>query len=1058
MSSMNKRAKRITAACASAAVVTAGGVALGVTAGATGSLSLANATSFTTLDVGAGTSAAVASVQTLQASVAMTSGGDSVALTYGANSTTTLTAASTAAQIQTALNALASVTAAGGVTVTRTAGSDLTSTTTTYRITFNNTGVRTAISVVPATGTVAVNSTTGGNTVGAAGGNIAQALANTAFAAKVTTAGSTAHVVFDSYTAPSSGTPAGTPTLLVNKDVIANAIAPTTGWEGVTATNTSALAAASVANNVFVTANLPGMYKFRLVDDSGTPAATTDDVASDTMTMTVLDAEQATATTGDDWNPTVSAPNGVVQGVSVTATLSFAGLTTTDARGGNTTGGLLGGYVAALTGISFTGGGLGAVNNATAITYNGDGGYATATPTSAVNSPLVSTATFDANASGTPFTVAGDGFTSARTATTTVTDNLVTAFTSTATADVGKVLQTGSAVAVLAGQADVTYSATVTTPTSAVTSGKDFYFTLTKGTNSPALTADGTLVSSTTTSSVYKVTTDSSGVAKLKVTSGVTTAGTTYGVSVTTNGAPAVASTATYATAAAAALKITSTSAELAPAVGGKATIKGKLTDQLGAAYKPTGAGSLQVDVEKAGVVIGHANLTDGAFSYDYMPATAAAAGSSDTLTLRYGALSATAVVNWASTTSVNALTLTPATIIPNVATFNGGPGAAVTTLTGNVTDGSSAGLAFKRVTLTGDQGVYFASDALGTNLVNTMDVATNATGSYTAYVVYTRSGAAKITATSESKTATTTVTVGKPDDTQAYMVSVNNVAAMPNTTEIVTGKVVDIFGNPVAGVDGTTAADLTLTGDTVALGVLGAPSKTNDGGEYSATFIAGGTPGKVFLSAKIWAGVQKVPATSWLTVGGLTLPKSNSVATGNITIGANAVSLSADKTSLVGGGAVTLTGNTRPGAAVDVYMKVAGEGTQLVDSVTANSSGDFSVPVTVNKSASFFAKTATATSTAVSVKVISTAKISARAIRYGKIRVSVSGGPLKTGTIVLWQRFRGGKLVKLATYDTTTGGASWKLTPGKGTKIYRATYTSTGSDTSAVVSVSISL
>ena len=81
--------------------------------------------------------------------------------------------------------------------------------------------------------------------------------------------------------------------------------------------------------------------------------------------------------------------------------------------------------------------------------------------------------------------------------------------------------------------------------------------------------------------------------------------------------------------------------------------------------------------------------------------------------------------------------------------------------ITGSVTDSGSSGLAYKKVTLTGTQGVYFSADATGTNLVNSLDVATNNSGGYTAYAVFTRSGAGKVTVTSEGKTASADVAVG---------------------------------------------------------------------------------------------------------------------------------------------------------------------------------------------------------------------------------------------------------------------------------------------------------
>ena len=274
----------------------------------------------------------------------------------------------------------------------------------------------------------------------------------------------------------------------------------------------------------------------------------------------------------------------------------------------------------------------------------------------------------------------------------------------------------------------------------------------------------------------------------------------------------------------------------------------------------------------------------------------------------------------------------------------------------------------------------------------------------------------------------------------------------MPNSTVVISGRVNDAFGNPVEG-DNL----VEITPDDITYGVLSDNRPdTNSSGDYSVTFTTGSKTGKVFLSATINGGNPITPDPAWLTVGGLTLPASNTVATGNIVIAPDAVSLSVSKSTLVGGGNITVKGNTRHNAAVDVYFKVSGQPLQLIDSVTADGNGDFSVPATVRHSGSFLAKTSTATSQSVSVKVVSTAKISARSLGKGWVRVSVSGGPSKSGTVVLYQRLTGGKLHKLSTVHTTAGGVSWKIKSGKGTKTYRATYTSSGASTSGIVSVSV--
>src|SRR3954470_16518341 len=118
MNFKDKRTRRITAACASAAVVV-GGVTVGATfANAVGSLALTTDSTATSLDVG---KQAVASLQTLTATTGLVAG-DSFTLTFGGNTTTSIAGNATPAQVGTALNALASITAVGRVVVAQGAG------------------------------------------------------------------------------------------------------------------------------------------------------------------------------------------------------------------------------------------------------------------------------------------------------------------------------------------------------------------------------------------------------------------------------------------------------------------------------------------------------------------------------------------------------------------------------------------------------------------------------------------------------------------------------------------------------------------------------------------------------------------------------------------------------------------------------------------------------------------------------------------------------------------------------------------------------------------------
>jgi adhesin/invasin len=372
-------------------------------------------------------------------------------------------------------------------------------------------------------------------------------------------------------------------------------------------------------------------------------------------------------------------------------------------------------------------------------------------------------------------------------------------------------------------------------------------------------------------------------------------------------------------------------------------------------------------------------------------------------------------------------------------------PSVAVKTVSGTVTDSGSSGLAYKTVTLTGSAGVYFATDNQGTGLVNSIQVTSNGTGNFTSYAVFTKPGAATITATSEGKSVTVAEVVAAQVFGQAYNVSINNASGMPNSTTVVSGKVVDAFGNPVPGVT------VTLTPDDVTLGVLGAPGVTNANGDYSATFTGGAAAGKVTVTATITAATL---VTTWSSVGGLTLPASVATATGTIIIAPDAVALAGPK-SRVGAGYVTLTGTARPGASVDVYKKTA-SGLSLVDSVTAGSDGKFSASVHVSVNTVFLAKSPTATSPAITVRVKSTIRVSTKVNRGGVLRVSVAGGPSKRGTITLWIT-HGKKTTKVVT--RVTGGAkTWALKPGKGYTTVKATYAASGCDASSAVSTRVKL
>ena len=116
---------------------------------------------------------------------------------------------------------------------------------------------------------------------------------------------------------------------------------------------------------------------------------------------------------------------------------------------------------------------------------------------------------------------------------------------------------------------------------------------------------------------------------------------------------------------------------------------------------------------------------------------------------------------------------------------------------------------------------------------------------------------------------------------------------------------------------------------------------------------------------------------------------------------------------------------------------------------------GSWSATETISATTTFIAKTSTATSSAVTVKVISTVKLGVKVGRHGVVRVTVTGGPSKRGTVVLWERI-GRKWVKIGKASVRGGAVTWTLHRGEGSHSFRATYTSSGCATSSVVGATV--
>jgi adhesin/invasin len=881
--------------------------------------------------------------------------------------------------------------------------------------------------------------------------------AGLSYGLKAVGASNTDPVFVQVLTGPASGS-------VLFKTIASNGAPTRAAWTSASAGGAAVQAEAAWASsdNIYLQSTAAGTYTLQLFQDhngDGAYQSGQDDVTP-AFTLNVLDVNGTTVTTSDDFVPGITAPSTVDIGRKVKPTIPAGSLSTIDTRGVSSGLGVLGTNLAAAMVVNENGAGV--VNNAGAPTFTGTAFVRTPGATPNAAGTVVSTPKLNLAA---PISYS--------TASTTVNDNLTTGLAlAVGGSQTANVTGTGANVKVRPGTSSVMFTATATGAAAAKIAGATVWFTLagTSGIALTDLTANGAAVP--TTGEVSAVT-DANGVATLTVTSTKKVNGNAYSVDATTNGQAGTQIVATYQTAAPSSFKVTSTSAELAPPATGAAQLKGQLLDQYAVAYQPTGADPRQVSLFLASdfATLGTANTatstattqmplaSDGTFSYAYTPGSAPTAGTQTAFTFAYdndadgayetGEAGADGTISWASAAAVATIAVsapTSSALSPiAVARAANAPAAAIQTVTGTVIDSTTAGLAYKTVTLTGSPGVYFGSDNTGAGLVNSIQVTSNGAGTFTGYVLFTKPGAATITATSEGKSVTVNEVVADQVTADKYNVIVNNAAALPNNTVIVSGKITDAFGNPGSGLAPT------LSIDNVTLGALGTAGNSNATGDWSATYIAGSVAGSAKVTATITAATLHA---NWLAVGGLTLPAAAPTATGTITIAPDAVAFSAPKSRL-GAGNVTLTGTARAGAAVDVYRKTS-SGLVLVDSVTAGNDGKWTAVERISATTTFIAKTSTATSTAVTVKVVSTVKLSVKKLKTGQARVSVAGGPSRSGTITLWIT-HGKKTTKVAV-RVSGGSKTWVVKPGKGTTTFRATYAASGCVVSAKVGASVKL
>jgi hypothetical protein len=932
--------------------------------------------------------------------------------------------------------------------------------------------------------------------------NLAQSVSNATYAVRVTNSVSALRLQFDSYTPP-TGVVVANPFMYYAEQLpgsqtgpapVATDTTPANGtpddgpWMQLDADNVTPPTATLTGNSstptreVYVAADSPGTYKFHFVDP-GSQGGTDDDTWSPTITLNVRDASAATGATTDDWQPAVSnnaASAGI--GAPITGAVAFGSATTNDARGSSSGTPVLAQQLAKLVAISFAGAGV-AGDPPTVATLSGSSAVRTL-PTGATTGAgtLTTTATFNTNGDGTltDYTLG--------TATTTVASNNVTALTLAGKDVAGSVKQTGNAVAVKTGTAAVTYTATVTATPASDIANKVVYFTINgDAPNIAKLSTNGTPVDvAGTTSKIYSAVTDANGHASITVTSSDPKAADTYTVDADSNGHDNGADlTTTYANAAAATFTVTNDISDLYPAVGTTSvTIKGKLWDQFGASFKPASA-----DVQQVGVGIDvndgdgawdantiTANSTviasDGTFQYTYTPSPAPTAGQVDVARFTYtGATPLETKIQWASPSTATSVTLTTPTdnatganlskwndVTPGQSSGTTGAtggadaddfGDANGQVTGVVRDAGNATIAFKKVTITGSEGVYFSTSSTGTSMKTSIDVASNASGVFSGvYAFFTKAGSNKVTATADSASKEATVTTDALDPSNdAFTIIAIDAEGTPGTTLVVTGKVTDYFGRPVPGA----TVDLSTGASTIGTLANTTPT-TNSEGVWSTTFVSGSNQsGEVTLTATLSGQTSnRTPSAFWSSEAGANLQglpeHGEHTDQATITIKEDMVTLEATAV-VVGGGRAFVSGTAKPNSNVDIMIRPVGSAEfTLYDVVRADAEGEFGTSKNIARSTQWLARQRGISSSIELSSVQSKVTIGLRALGGGRAVLAADGQPNATTNLRFYRVLDNGKLAGIKTVRTNKAGYGsyiWKTT--KGAKKIRVYYAAPG-------------
>jgi hypothetical protein len=161
---------------------------------------------------------------------------------------------------------------------------------------------------------------------------------------------------------------------------------------------------------------------------------------------------------------------------------------------------------------------------------------------------------------------------------------------------------------------------------------------------------------------------------------------------------------------------------------------------------------------------------------------------------------------------------------------------------------------------------------------------------------------------------------------------------------------------------------------------------------------------------------------------------------------------------SRVGRGTVTLSGTTKAGSVVDIYLKPTEGALGLIDTVTADSEGAFTANVTISRTTTFVAKVGAVTSSAKTVTVVSTVRFASfRVLGDGRVRLTADGGPNGSGTIIFYRKISATQIAQIGRVTANSSGdGSLTVRVGAGAKTFRVTYTSPGARVSSQASLSL--